>query len=243
MGLSKPYFRIFRPYSPLGREYLFDPRFSPDRFSYIHSYHLIESDIKVLFDYISPHDSNLTTFSHRIYELFFRCCTEFENNAKAILSAHGYTSGGGIMNIANDYFKINRDLKLHEYEVRLNLWDNNPKILKPFVTWSGTTYSPLSWYRDYNSVKHNRSISFHLAKIENLINAAAGLLIILYAQYGYLVFSPYQIVSQTSRFDDFETSNDCIFEVKPPNWTDAEKYDFNWSTLESTPNPFDSLTF
>ena len=147
MGLNKPFKRIYRGDLICDTDYLTDPLFSPDRLSYIHSYHLIEKDLKVLFDYISPNDSNNLTFSHRIYELFFRCCTEFENNARAILIDNGYSSCLNNMNISNDYFKINKALKLNEYKVRLNIWENGPLVKKPFQAWNSPSYSPLAWYQ------------------------------------------------------------------------------------------------
>lgn len=156
MSINKPYKRIYRETISNKNDFITDPLYSTDRLSFIHSYHLIEKDLKLLFDYISPNDSNRLTFSHRIYELFFRCCTEFENNARAILIDNGYTTSSHNMNISNDYFKINRVLKLDEYEVRLNIWENGPLILKPFQAWSSPTFSPLTWYQDYDGVKHNR---------------------------------------------------------------------------------------
>jgi hypothetical protein len=92
MSIEHPYKRIYREMVnkyPI-EEYLDDSRYANNMNSYIHSFNIIEKDIKILFDYISPNNENKSTFSHRIYELFFRCCTEFENNAKAILSDNDY---------------------------------------------------------------------------------------------------------------------------------------------------------
>ena len=234
MPLNKPFKRIFRDMiSGNPDDYIKDTNYSPDRFSFVHSYHLIEKDIKELFDYVSPNDENKTTFSHRIYELFFRCCTEFENNAVAILNSNGYKSSSNNMNIKNDYFKINKALKIDKYQARLNIWEDNPLILKPFSNWNSITYVPLSWYSDYNSVKHNRSQNFKLANLENLINAAAGLLIVLYAQYEYNSFSPYQTLGLIDDEGFFATEG-SIFQIKPHQWQDSEKYDFDWNTIKNT---------
>ena len=228
MPLQKLFKRIYRPMLNGKEDYITDAIYSYDRLSFVHSYHLIEKDLKILFDYISPNNSNNGTFSHRIYELFFRCCTEFENNAAAILNDNGYANGGN-MNISKDYFKINRALKLNEYQIRLNVWENGPLMLRPFAAWNTAIYSPLTWYQNYNSVKHNRTANFHLANLENLITAAAGLMILLYSQYAYHAFSPYQPISLVNSEDFFESANDSLFEVGTFPWSITEKYDFDWA--------------
>lgn len=242
MAVIKPYKRIFRSMVHGNDNYVLDPLYSPDRISYIHSYSLIEKDLKILFDFISPNSLNDNTFSHRIYELFFRCCTEFENNAKAILISNGYTRTGNF-NIADDYFKINKALKLNEYIIRLNVWENNPLMITPYVDWSNETYNPLSWYQDYNKVKHNRSENFNLANFKNLITAAAGLIALLYAQYGRHSFSPYQSISMYDDQDGFESANDSLFEVYPYQSIDDEKYDFDWTILKDLDHPVQNFNF
>src|SRR6218665_3996294 len=102
MGLNKPYFRQFRKNLKGGsEEYVHDTRYSADRVSAIHSFYLIEKDIKILFDYLSPDNRNSKAFSHRIYELFFRACTEFESNAKGILKDNGYVNPAKTMDYWN----------------------------------------------------------------------------------------------------------------------------------------------
>ena len=242
MGIVKPYKRIYRRMLSGQPEYLRHLDYAVDKRSNIHSYHLIEKDLKVLFDYISPDDRNDLVFSHRIYELFFRCCTEFENNAKSILIENGYTRVGSLT--IQDYFRVNEALKLNEYEVRINMWENNVLNLKPFELWNSSTYVSLGWYRDYNFVKHNRSSNFHLANLRNLLTASAGLLVILYAQFAYHSFSPYQEISQIGVDDEgFESGNDSLFSIKPYEWREDEKYDFNWGDLRAEANPYNNFEF
>lgn len=54
--------------------------------------------------YIEPSDDNKDTYSHRIYELYLRTCTEFEANAKFILKSNGYNNAKRIL----DYWKLNK---------------------------------------------------------------------------------------------------------------------------------------
>lgn len=245
MAITAPYKRIFRPMlNGSDEEYVGDPLYAPDMYSFVHSYHLIEKDLKVLFDYISPNTSNNGVFSHRIYELFFRACTEFENSATSILRENGYPAPapGCYWNIKN-YFNVNKAMALDRYEVRIGLWENAPLILKPFSCWNTTSYNPLKWYKDYNSVKHDRTQNFHLASLENLLNSSAGLLIILYAQFGPQAFNPYQSLSVYNSKGPFESVIDSLFEINPPIWTDAEKYEFDWATIKINPNPCQNFVF
>ena len=203
---------------------------------------LIEQDLKRIFDYISPNTINNSAFSHRIYELLLRTCTEFENNARAILQSNGYSMKSNLK-INRDYFKINQALKLDGYEVRLNIWDSSPLSIAPFSAWNTTTYQPLQWYQNYNSVKHNRSANFHLANLETLIQAISGLFIILYSQFECKAFNPYGSISMINDDRIFLSVSGGLFEIKPYLWSQTENYSFDWDTLKNSSNPFQSYSF
>ncbi len=57
--------------------------------------------------------------------------------------------------------------------------------IKPFEKWddSKPTQS-LKWYHNYNAVKHDRENEFSKATLLSVIEALAGLAILLKAQYG-----------------------------------------------------------
>lgn len=242
----KPLKRILRPidnsFTSYGHDHLLDERYCLEKFQLLHAYHILEKDFRSLFDYIELHDLNKKTFSHRIYELILRASTEFEANAKGILLDNGYTSNN--LNII-DYFKINTASKLNEYEVRINFWSPNPLIIKPFQVWNSTTYSPLSWYQNYNLVKHNRNLNFPLASLENLINCMAGLFVILASQFAHQIFSPYQnTLSYITDYNSFLSVDNSIFSIKfPTSWTVADIRNFDWETTKIDVNPYDTFTF
>lgn len=197
--------------------------YCPEKFQLLHAYYLLEKDFKEILDYIEPHDANEKTFSHKIYSLLLRTCTEFETNCKGILLANDYTLGK-IPNIQNDYYKINTASKLSDYEIKINIWQWG-KIIKPFDDWSNKSYQPLSWYQAYNNVKHNRSIHFSDANLENLLNALAWLYILLCSQFYVSAFSAYQDSVSTTNCDDnnFECLDDNLFSVKfPTNWATSD---------------------
>lgn len=243
----KPLKRIIRPlnnnFDDFGHEHLIDNRYCSERFQLLHAYHIIENDFKKLFDYIELNDNNKNTFSHRIYELILRICTEFELNCKGILEENGYNRSGNL-NIT-DYFKINASSKLNEYEVRLNVWTPAPLTIKPFQDWNSSIFTSLLWFQNYNSVKHNRNTNFNLASLENLVNSIAGLFVILASQFGHQIFSPYQITTSYSEDDDgFISVNTSIFSIKfPSNWSNSEVLNFDWNILKNNHQPFDHYPF
>lgn len=241
MAIGKPYFRIYRPIKNSNHpDYLEDFRFSSDRFNYIHAYGIIQSDLKNIFDFIAPHDDSLSIYSYRIYELLLRASTEFETNCKAILYANGYSNG--ILNI-KDYFKINKATKLNEYQVFINIWLPKPLTVSPFESWDSESFKPLPWYQEYNKVKHDRGNDFKYANLKNLILSVSGLLVILYSQYSFLSFDPFQPQSLTDTITGNESTMGSLFSIKSPVWTDDEKYMFSWNDLKQEPMPFEKYSF
>ena len=56
----------------------------------------------------------------------------------------------------------------------------------PFYNWNEQNPTDsLSWYRDYNKVKHDRTSTFHLANLRNALDSIMGLSIMIISQYGY----------------------------------------------------------
>lgn len=225
-----PYYRIIRPHynDYFGYEYIINSDYCPERLSLVHSYHILQNDLKKIFDYVDPHDKNLNTFSHRMYELILRACTEFEANCKGILKANGY--GKTHLNI-KDYFKINIASKLSEYEIKINVWSPKPLIIKPFEDWKNATYNELSWYQKYNEVKHNRSADFEKANFTTLIYSMAGLYALLSSQFFDQVFQQYQNNIMTAPSSDgFRSTENSLFAVKyPKTFPVSENYEM-WNS-------------
>jgi hypothetical protein len=262
MGVTKPYYRIIRPFhypdttaiewfhywKVFNHPYLLDARYANDRAELWRAYMLIEKDLLRLFEYIEPTDGNLSAFSHRTYELLLRTATEFETNCKRILMANRYEKNRNL-NIT-DYFKLNLSSRLADYSVSLMEWHPGPKTLKPFEEW-GTEeeYRPLPWYQSYNHVKHDRNLNFPNASLQNVINAVAGLYVILFSQFFVIdrmatgntleVIRYHQVFNQEtmSKWGD-------IFHIDPPrSWAEDELYDFDWDTLKDSPDPFAKFPF
>jgi len=252
MPLPKPFYRIIRPF-PDGeylapstgdeRVYILSNDYSPDRSVLIRAYTLIERDLIELFDYIEPCDANLPTYSHRTYELLLRASTEFETNCKGILHANGYTRPAGGNLDVTDYYKIEKASRLSEYQVILNAWHPIRKIFEPFKEWA--TGQPLRWYRSYNTVKHNRSMHFPEASLENVMASITALFAILFSQYYSFALNRYHNIGDYTVDDDGSIHDDSsLFSIiTPSSWSSNEQYDFDWNVVRATPNPIDKFSF
>ena len=242
MAVIKPYHRIYRPdlhsdeYTNPSEGYERDNLFLPEaeKKSMMMSARLIINDFEQLFEYIEPHTSNVNVFSHRIYELLLRTCTEVESCCKGILSANGI-SGNNI----NDYRKIEQSSHLSSYTVQYSNWLPNKYISQPFAPWASS--SPLPWYQAYNDVKHNRSQQFPSASLKNLLDAISGLLCVLHSQIGNSVQEVFESnIYLVSNDPDVEVRS---FKIIPPAIPDSEKYDFVWDDIKADPNRFQNFPF
>lgn len=143
--------------------------------SYGTAFRLIISDLKEILSYIEPVDANLTTYSHRIYELYLRTCTEFESICKDMLIEKKYRGEPSRYTIV-DYKKLYDPEKF--YKVGLLYWHPNTGVIEPFKNWE--INNSLPWYSSYNSVKHNRNRNFAEANMSNLIHSIGALFTILH---------------------------------------------------------------
>jgi hypothetical protein len=241
MAIIKPYYRIVRVTKrPYPTDFIYNEKYANDRYILNHSYKIIENDLKKILEFIEPSDSNTNTYSHRLYELLLRCATEFETNCKQILAANGYTKKK--LDIT-DYFKINQATHLSDYEVKLCTWYPAPKVLKPFAEWKKD--HSLSWYEDYNDVKHNRSQNFCKAKLSTVLNAAAALISILFAQFESEAFTSYgNSYGYSTDNEGFYYQTNSLFSVKPfIGWIQEEQYEINPDMAIVGSEPFQKFNF
>jgi hypothetical protein len=248
MHIDRPYKRICRPFvdgnflQSFDSFYVRDSRYAPDYVDFVRAYHLLEVELKRIFDYVEPADANLSCYSHQLYALLLRACTEFESNAKAVLVANGYSVGRNL-NIV-DYHKLNAAMRLSDYAVRIPIWNGQARRVEPFRTWrAGPT---LSWYQSYNASKHDRALNFSHASLENAVMAVSAVFCISFAQFCMFAFDPFHPVSSFNidQDDSVWSHEACMLAVEPPStWLDHEKYNFDWPTLSSRPDAFQTFCF
>ena len=259
MAITKPYYRIWRPVKgydwgnltfPFDNEtdpkptlgYLYDDKFANqgEKKSLITSTRMILRDLNTLYDYIEPSDDNLSVYSHRIYELLLRAATEFESNCKGILKANDYSKPENEWSV-KDYYKISKAARLNEYCLTFDRWATVHEF-RPFIEWNPSKREVLSWYDAYNEVKHDRFGSFRKATLDHLMNALAGLICILHAQYGEgMSHVGYSELGTTNIFEG--TVETPMFTIKAPLFQAAEQYEFIWDVLKTDPNPIQKYTF
>jgi len=248
MPIARPYRRTCRQladgsYANSGNgRYVSHPAFAVAGRQYIRAFMLLQKDILELFDYVEPSDINLPCYSYRIHELHMRACIEIEANCKAILSENNYVKAGDLD--MRDYRKLNTTHHLSSYEVRMPLWHGNQHTRTPFAAWAGGGRL-LDWYQAYNAAKHDRHNEFSRANFANLLQAISGLIAVVSAQFHTHDFLPAVFGTEYGGPEGgFDTAIGGYFHVKfPTDWPIAERYEFDWRTLENDPDPFQVLTF
>lgn len=256
MNINKPYNRIYRPQIDWPNSgynswiYIIDKKYSKNPEHYIRAYKIIQNDLLKLFEYIEPSDINLETYSYRIHELFIRACIEIEANFKAILTENWYSpidKNGKTINEKNwninNYYNIKDSHLLDKYSIEVPIWNWERKIFKPFSSWK--KWNSLNWYNDYNKSKHDRHNNFKKANFENLLNAISGLLIILSSQFGTEDFSPWtqSLAIQWNNYYSWDFWIWDFFIVNFPEYTEKEKYNFNWKEIKNNKNIFTKYNY
>ena len=125
--------------------------------------------------YVEPCESGLKTYSHKMRELLILACTELECTFK--------TYNLGKNQGMKDYVKILSMVNLAKHKLSL-VGYTNPYKCCPFEKWNAKQPTKsLPWYDAYNQVKHNKGDSFHLATLENCINAIAANIVLFAVRY------------------------------------------------------------
>lgn len=115
---------------------------------------ILEYDLKEILSFVEPAPENYKTYSHRLYSLLVRACTEFEANCKAILIENDlkFPKKSDI----NTYWSIHNILgykSINDYQIELLFLE---EILTPLANWKEE--KGLGWYQDYNKVKVESAI-------------------------------------------------------------------------------------
>ena len=125
--------------------------------------------------FVEPSKEGLKAYSHKARELLFLACSDLECSLKK------YNFGKN--DSMKDYVKLTEYIDLTRYKLSL-VGYTNPYKCCPFENWSKEEPSKsISWYDAYNKLKHNRDKNFHLATLENCINAIAANIILFAVRY------------------------------------------------------------
>lgn len=255
MPVKKPFYRTVRgmkagPNSGYsGWAYIVDTEYAENPSQYSRALNLILDDLRSIFEFVEPSDEGRDAFSYRIHALLMRTCIEIEANFKAIFDANNFSSGSGKHLSMRDYRKIDASHYLSSYELILPMWNGPSPTIRPFEPWHafrgkatpGKGIS-LPWYQAYNASKHSRQKAFKQANLWNLIEAVAGLLILITAQFKTETFDAgpnLMSISATNEYHTHEHSIGELFRIKyPDDWLEDDLYDFDWSELKSSADRF-----
>lgn len=228
--------------------YLLHPKYATDPRHYVRAFLLLQQDILELFSFVEPSDLNLNTYSHRIQQLLIRACVEIEANFKAIFLDNEFPRAGKNLNIV-DYKLINRSHRLSAFEVRIPGWTGALGQRMPFASW-GVEDQPLRWYQAYSKSKHNRHENFQLATFDALMDAFAGLNVLLSAQFMSEEYGPGdKSLALSSNYsyegrDGMEPSIGGILRIRfPTDWAVEDRYQFDWKALAELDDPFVNYSY
>ncbi len=254
MGLAKPYYRTARQFTD-GRyanggcwRYIEHPDFAARPSHYVRAFELLQDDLKELFKFVEPSDANLGTYSFRTLEMLLRASIEVEANCKAILNANTYAKKGRDLNIS-DYARLEFSHYLSQYKVKMPYWTGTMSTRQPFKSWASTTgtpgQQPLDWYQRYNRSKHDRAGALSVATLEAVIDAVAGLFVLLTAQFLNIDFAPgASFLAIHGINDGFEDGLGGYFRVAYPSSVPmGERYDFDWDQVVAAADPFERFDY
>jgi hypothetical protein len=193
------YPRIWRWGAADGNRYVCVPRVSESKYlsSLIASLEQVESlfeSLAVVFRVAHPTLGNLDTYGSAIRNLIILACTEVEAQWKGVLDANNYSKPGDRLT-TQDYCLLRPAMRLDEYKLELIRYPDLPGIA-PFRGWfCSTSTQSLPWYNAYNQVKHDREANFKDASLAHAIDAVAGCVVMLAAQFGERALRQYQLES------------------------------------------------
>jgi len=163
---------------------------------------------------VYPSRDTLSTYGYEIRNLLILACTECETQWRTVLQANGYVKKHYS---TNDYVRLERVLRLREYEVALTRYPSFEPI-RPFGSWhaAGNPTQDLVWYNAYNATKHNRIENMPKASLGNAaMTALCACWAVLVAQYGGPVLGDAQDIRE-------------YFDLKAkPKWDLSESYIFH----------------
>jgi len=179
---------------------------------------LLVGDFLRVCEFVEPTDAHLEVYSHRLYEILLRACTEFGSLCREVLTAHG-SSKEGHWNIT-DFVKVAPILNLERQTSIALFWRPDPVNITPFEHW--TAQAPgRPWYQGYNAVKHNRNAELPHANLANVQNALSAVFIIL-ARLDFLEYQGSRMTAPGGMWQGTNRYRDIPF---------ALQYEFDASTL------------
>ena len=150
----------------------------PAKNSWIY-FHALERDLIRTFDYVEPSGANASAYSNEYAKLLMLVGSEIDVVAKQL--SRGLPSGATASNITQYQAAITSAFPgMHQTVIEISRYGLS---YIPWSTWGSANPISPSWWKAYNSVKHERDINFALASQENVLQSFCGLLVLLLYYY------------------------------------------------------------
>lgn len=139
----------------------------------------IEDDILALSRWIELAEPNFPCYSVELARLLMVCASEVDVVAKSLCKRVAPKQKAGSIGqyqsiLVNEYPQLPRNqVEVPRFGLKLHPWTN----------WSRESNSP-NWWKANNKVKHHRAEHFEKASLDNVLNASAGLFVLLVLYYG-----------------------------------------------------------
>ena len=141
-------------------------------FQYWRHYLALEADFLKTIRFVEIDESNFNTFSIEFNKQLQSICSEIDVICKEICSFKGASNTRNINQYAEIILKEYTDINSRNVIIK----QYTSLKLSPFEEWSlDPDYNSPEWWKDYNSVKHDRTNNFSKANLKNVINSLAGL--------------------------------------------------------------------
>lgn len=134
----------------------------------------LEKDIEVLSRYVEFTQKNFTCYSLEISRILFSAASEVDVVAKELCKKINPNSSASNINRYRDEIKTAYP-GLHTFKVTI------PRFGLEFTPWSnwGDVNGVPDWWTAYNKVKHHRNTDYERGNLQNCLNAAAGLFVVI----------------------------------------------------------------
>ncbi len=143
----------------------------------------LENDLLNLTRYIEFNKDNFSVYSIELEKILFLTCSEFENTVKSL----GLLKGENKLSTISEMFRFLSQHYKNIFSLEVTI-ERYKLTLMPFKEWNeNQEYTPLSWWKGYNDVKHNRISSFNCANLENVLTSMSALLVLNYHYYQVLI--------------------------------------------------------
>jgi hypothetical protein len=134
----------------------------------------LEKDLEVLSRYVEFTQKNFTCYSLEISRILFSAASEVDVVAKELCKKINPNSSASNINHYRDEIRTTYP-SLHTFKVTIPRFGLE---LTPWSNWSDVNGVP-DWWTAYNKVKRQRNTDYERGNLQNCLNAAAGLFVVI----------------------------------------------------------------